>query len=151
MKKSINRNGVVKESARPAFVGPCLEVKKVQYSDAGGQIAGTRPKVAPRPTINQRYNPDVQIIRACYQQEFLGACSCLMLPTGHTDPGRKTAENFAFLPEILKLVKEQCLCRGASSKTITRPSVGLKRLRFPSWPFSCPAVAGMFPFGRTLS
>ena len=34
--------------------------------------------------------------------------------TGHKYPGRNlSAGNFAFLPEFLSFVKEQCLCRGS--------------------------------------
>ena len=36
-----------------------------------GKEAGTLLKVVPRPTINQRYNPDAQVVRAFYQQEIL--------------------------------------------------------------------------------
>ena len=66
---------MVKESARPAFVGECLEVKCFGHwmlvGKSPGKEAGTLLKVVPRPTINQRYNPDAQVVRAFYQQEIL--------------------------------------------------------------------------------
>jgi hypothetical protein len=72
------------------------------------------------------------------------------MPAGRNTPGRNSAEWFAFLPRTANFVKEHRLCRGRVVKH-SPAKRGTKRLRFPSWPFSCPAVAGMNPLGRTAS
>ena len=111
------------------------------------KTTGTHPQDHVPALSTNLNDPDVQNVQAYQCKQFR-----LIEQQGTSIP------DGIYPPEILHsclnfvvLSKSIACAGGASSKTITRPSVGLKRLRFTSWPFSCLAVAGMFPFGRTIT
>jgi hypothetical protein len=110
--------------------------------------AGTHPQDrVPALSINMSHL-DLQNVQADYQHKKIR----LIEQQGTSIPdGTCPPESLHSCLNFLVLSKSNACAGGASSKTITRSSVGLKRLRFPSWPFSCLAVAGKFPFGRTIT